>query len=200
MSVLNRLTLTVAAAAIALAVSKPGLAETNILFILDGSNSMWGQVAGVAKIKTAQDVLTDLMVNLPKDTKVGLMVYGHRSSESCDDIELLSSIGADQPAELVNKIRSIRPTGKAPIANALLGSRTAFSTLDGQNNHVVLISDGIETCGVTFARRPVPSPMRASNRAYTSSVSMLAPRSRHSSSAFPEWATASTSAPPMPAS
>ena len=147
MPILNRLTLTAAAAAIALAVPKPGLAETNMLFILDGSNSMWGQVEGKAKIKTAQDVLADLIADLPKDTKVELMVYGHRSRESCDDIEILSSIGADGPAELVKKIRSIQPTGKTPIANALFGSMIAFSKLEGQNNHVVLISDGIETCG-----------------------------------------------------
>jgi len=150
MPILSRLTMTAAAAAaaaIALAVPKPGFAETNMLFILDGSNSMWGQVEGVAKIKTAQDVLADLVADLPKDTKVGLMVYGHRSRESCDDIEILSSIGADGPAELVKKIRSIQPTGKTPIANALFGSLIAFSKFEGQNNHVVLISDGIETCG-----------------------------------------------------
>ena len=147
MPILNRLTMTAAATAIALAVPKLGFAETNMLFILDGSNSMWGQVEGVAKIKTAQDVLADLVADLPKDTKVGLMVYGHRSRESCDDIEILSSIGADGPAELVKKIRSIQPTGKTPIANALFGSLIAFSKFEGQNNHVVLISDGIETCG-----------------------------------------------------
>ena len=73
MPILNRLTLTAAAAAIALAVPKPGLAETNMLFILDGSNSMWGQVEGKAKIKTAQDVLADLIADLPKDTKVELI-------------------------------------------------------------------------------------------------------------------------------
>ena len=147
MPILKRFTMTAAAAAIALAVPRPGLAETNMLFILDGSNSMWGQVEGVAKIKTAQDVLADLVADLPKDTKVGLMVYGHRSRESCDDIEILSSIGQDTPAELVKKIRSIQPTGKTPIANALFGSLIAFSKFEGQNNHVVLISDGIETCG-----------------------------------------------------
>ncbi|MFQ5619014.1 MAG: VWA domain-containing protein [Rhodospirillales bacterium] len=118
-----------------------------MLFILDGSNSMWGRVEGQAKIKTAQDVLASLMADLPKDTKVGLMVYGHRSKVSCDDIELLSPIGADGPAKLVEKIRSIQPTGKTPIANALFGSLIAFSKFEGQNNHVVLISDGIETCG-----------------------------------------------------
>ncbi len=42
MPILNRLTMTAAATAIALAVPKPGFAETNMLFILDGSNSMCG--------------------------------------------------------------------------------------------------------------------------------------------------------------
>lgn len=121
-------------------------AVTNMLFILDGSNSMWGQIDGQTKIKAAQDVLTNLLTDLPEDTKVGLMVYGHRDKSSCDDIQLISALGADSPEALSQKIKTLQPTGKTPIAGALHASLQAFAEKEGQNNNVVLISDGVETC------------------------------------------------------
>lgn len=122
------------------------VADTNMLFILDGSNSMWGQVDGVAKIVTAKDVLGKLMTDLPPETKAGLMAYGHRTAD-CTDVEVLSSFGTDSTAELVNKLNTITPKGKTPIGYSLLKAGRLFEGLKNQNNHVVLISDGIETCG-----------------------------------------------------
>jgi len=133
---LHNLVFMLAVAAIAAAVPGAAKAKTNLLFILDASNSMWGQVEGKPKIESAQR-------DLPQDTKVGLMVYGHRREDSCDDIELLTTIGADEPTALVKKIENLQPKGKTPIARSVV----AFSKLEGQNNHVVLISDGMETCG-----------------------------------------------------
>lgn len=51
---------------------------SDLLFVLDGSGSMWGQVDGVAKITTAKQALTGLIGDLPAQTNVGLMAYGHR--------------------------------------------------------------------------------------------------------------------------
>ncbi len=139
--------LSTAAALLALAVSPGGArGETNMLFILDGSNSMWGQIEGVPKITTAQDVLATLLDDLPKDTKVGLMVYGHLDKSSCTDIELLSPIGGDSAETLAAKVKGVKPKGKTPIAGALAASAAAFAQTIGQNNNVVLISDGLETC------------------------------------------------------
>ena len=132
--------------ACSVAVATPAWAQSNLLFILDGSNSMWGQVDGVAKIETAKEVLVDLLGNLPPDTKVGLMAYGHRSKEDCSDVEILSPIGAKDPAALASDLQSIVPKGKTPIAFALEMSFDAFADAEA-NNSVVLISDGIETCG-----------------------------------------------------
>jgi Ca-activated chloride channel family protein len=120
-------------------------AETNLLFILDASGSMWGQIEGVAKIQTAKDVLADLLADLPPDTRVGFMAYGHNEEGACDDIELISGIGTESTAALIKKIRAITPKGKTPIAGALAASATAFSDPNA-NNNVVLISDGVETC------------------------------------------------------
>jgi hypothetical protein len=127
-------------------VSVPAPARTNMLFILDGSNSMWGQVEGVAKIDTAKDVLAKLVSDLPPDTQVGLMAYGHRVEGDCQDVQTVAAIGAESAASITGKLRAITPTGKTPIAYALQESIGEFASLSEENNHVILISDGVETC------------------------------------------------------
>ncbi len=125
----------------------PLFASTNILFILDGSGSMWGQVDGVSKIDTSKQVLKELLNELPKDTNVGLMAYGHRSEGDCKDVELLVPIGPNAPDEVAISITSIQPMGKTPLTYSLERSQSLFASLKGQNNNIVLVSDGKETCG-----------------------------------------------------
>jgi len=126
--------------------SSRGNAESNMLFILDASGSMWGQVDGTAKIETAKNVLGTLLKDLPADTKVGLMTYGHREEGDCKDVETLSSIGSDDLATVKDKLYSIVPKGKTPISYSLTQTISEFKNISGENNYVVLISDGIETC------------------------------------------------------
>lgn len=138
---------TVIAGVMSLTTPTFGSAGSNMLFILDGSNSMWGQVDGVAKIETAKDVLGGFLSDLQPSTKVGLMAYGHRVSGDCTDVEALAGVGL-VPAAAINEIvQAIVPTGKTPIAYSLQQSAASFSGLKEENNHVVIISDGIETCG-----------------------------------------------------
>ncbi|MEM9107411.1 MAG: VWA domain-containing protein, partial [Pseudomonadota bacterium] len=121
-------------------------AAGNLLFIVDGSNSMWGQVNGTAKIQTAKDVLSDMLSDLPADTSVGLMAYGHRVEDDCTDVEILASIGDQSTQSIAEAVKSITPRGKTPIAHSIKKSAANFSGMEGQNNQVVLISDGIESC------------------------------------------------------
>jgi hypothetical protein len=127
--------------------SYPSLASTNVLFILDGSGSMWGQVEGVPKITIAKKAMTALLKDLPRDTKIGLMAYGHRTEGDCKDVELLAGIGAHDPNRLAARLAPIMPMGKTPLAYSLEQSLPYFSPFKGQNNFVILVSDGIETCG-----------------------------------------------------
>ena len=120
-------------------------AATNLLFIVDASNSMWGQIAGTAKIETAKSTLDKLLTEIPVDSNVGLMAYGHRQKDDCKDVELMQPVGPIKLAALKKSLDSLTPTGKTPIANALQQSAAAFSE-DTTQRSVVLISDGIETC------------------------------------------------------
>ncbi|NER84526.1 MAG: VWA domain-containing protein, partial [Leptolyngbya sp. SIO1D8] len=127
------------------AAALPATAATNVVYILDASNSMWGQIEGTAKIETAREVMGDLLGNVTDGTTVGLLAYGHRSEGACDDIEVLSGLGAETPEALVAKLTELKPKGKTPIAAALKAAGDVFPTNDA-NNNVILISDGIETC------------------------------------------------------
>jgi len=125
----------------------PCLASSNILFILDSSGSMWGKVDNVAKVTTAKKVLTGLLRDLPRDTNVGLMAYGHRKKEDCKDVELLAPMGTNDPAKLAAHVESLQPKGKTPLSYSLEQSLPLFASLKGQSNSIVLVSDGKETCG-----------------------------------------------------
>ena len=127
------------------------LATSNIVFILDASGSMNGNIGNETKMTAAKRVLSDLLNELPADAQVGLMAYGHTVSKekagACEDIAILSPIGQETPQALAQKVNALQPMGMTPIASSLIKSVEAFKGVQGGNNHVVLISDGLETCG-----------------------------------------------------
>ena len=135
----------ISAITVALLMSSPAQGAANLLFILDSSNSMWGQVNGVAKIETAKSALTSLITDLPPETRVGFMAYGHRRSGDCGDVELLTPVAEGSAEEIIGELAALTPKGKTPIATSLEASAAAFEGLEGPKS-VVLISDGIETC------------------------------------------------------
>lgn len=122
-------------------------AASDILFILDGSGSMWGQIDATAKIETAKNTMAGLLDSTPADARIGLMTYGTTSKKSCTDVIVLNPVGADRNA-IKQSVAALKPLGKTPIDLALtMGVKTLADTepADTQKS-VVLISDGIETC------------------------------------------------------
>jgi Ca-activated chloride channel family protein len=124
----------------------PALASENLLFILDASGSMWGKVDNSFKIETAKNALVTLVSDLPADTKVGLMVYGHREKTSCADVEMLLPVGHANASSIREALSGVKPLGKTPIAYSLEQTADQFIGLENDANNVVLISDGVETC------------------------------------------------------
>jgi hypothetical protein len=123
--------------------------DANVLFILDGSGSMWGRMKEtgkeVEKIVIAKDTMSDLVQDLPKSFTLGLMVYGHRRKGDCDDIELLSPLGQSDPATIIQQIQSIKPKGKTPITKSIQLAAQQLEEIEEETT-IVLVSDGKETC------------------------------------------------------
>jgi hypothetical protein len=128
---------------------KPTLAESTkatILFILDGSGSMWAKIDNKEKITIAKGVLIQLIEELPEAVHIGLEVYGHRREGDCNDIEMLVPVDEGNKDLLREKIQSINPRGKTPITESI---RLAAKHIEGRKEEtmIVLVSDGNETCG-----------------------------------------------------
>jgi Mg-chelatase subunit ChlD len=134
-------------APLGLSVSAMAAAPSDILFILDGSGSMWGQVDGVAKIETAKTALGKLLDEVPADARLGLITYGNHDEKSCSDVSYANPLGADR-REIKATVDQLQPLGKTPIDMALdLGLRKLAETEPNDiKKSMVLISDGIETC------------------------------------------------------
>lgn len=125
--------------------------QNNVIFVLDGSNSMWGQIDGTAKISIAKDVMTDLITDWDESVPAGLMIYGHRRKGDCQDIETVALPGQADRQTLISKVQSIKPRGKTPITLSLLTAKAELllhnmSKFPRPKNTLVLVSDGLETC------------------------------------------------------
>lgn len=117
----------------------------NIIFILDASGSMWGQVEGKAKIVIAKEVLTDLIHNLPNDARVGLVAYGHRREGDCSDVEELIPLSFIEKDKLVETLQSLNPKGKTPITLSVQKTVEKLKEMEDETT-IILVSDGKETC------------------------------------------------------
>lgn len=128
------------------ATAQPETSGGALLLILDASGSMWGQIDGENKIVIARKVLGDLVAGLPETVEVGLVAYGHRREGDCADVETVAPFGPLDRAKLTSTIDAISPKGKTPITTSV--SR-AFDLVEarGGGATVILVSDGLETCG-----------------------------------------------------
>ncbi len=120
-------------------------AEASVIFILDGSGSMWEQIEGRTKIEIAREVIYDILKSLDADENIGLVVYGHRRKGDCNDIETLIPPGKLDLVRFRQAVNSVVPKGKTPLTAAV---RKAAEDLrfNEEKATVILISDGMETC------------------------------------------------------
>jgi Ca-activated chloride channel family protein len=120
-------------------------AEERAIIVLDASGSMWGQIDGTPKISIARQVLGDVLGQVPRETSIGLMAYGHREKGNCADIELLIGPAPAAAAEIVGTANELNPKGKTPLSDAVRQAAEALKYSESKST-VILITDGLETC------------------------------------------------------
>lgn len=116
-----------------------------VMFILDGSGSMWGEAGSQTKIEAAREVMKKVVPELPPEIQVGLTSYGHRRKADCADIEILIPIGSSSRVDLLKKVDSINPKGMTPIADSIKMVADKLRSAETETT-IVLVSDGEETC------------------------------------------------------
>ena len=127
--------------------SKPaGASAAHLVFILDASGSMWGRVDGTPKIDIAKEVLTDLVKDLPEESVVGLVAYGHRRKGDCSDVEELIPPGRLDKDRMIRTVQGLSPKGKTPITLSVRKTVDRIRHVE-EKTTIILVSDGRETCG-----------------------------------------------------
>jgi len=142
---LKRLTIASLVAASFTGAAAQEMPYPDTIIVLDVSNSMWGQIDGVAKILIAREVIGDLVTDLQEDIDFGLVAYGHRAKADCGDIETVVPVGELDPAGFKQAVNGLLPQGRTPLTAAV---RLAAEQLDytTRSARIVLVSDGVESC------------------------------------------------------
>ncbi len=126
-----------------------------VLIILDASYSMTepltpGVKNGESKMSVAKRTILQVLNRVPPSTNLGLRVYGARTDSAafaCRDSYLAVPIGANQRYRISSALSSIQPKGATPISHSLIeATEDDFLNRPGKKT-IILVSDGIETCG-----------------------------------------------------
>ena len=104
------------------------------------------QVGNEKKIDVAKKVMHEIVPQLPVDAAVGLTVYGHRRQGDCSDIETVFVAGQSDRRAILQQVDRMKPVGKTPLARSLLQVSSGIKLKDAETT-IVLVSDGIDTCG-----------------------------------------------------
>ncbi len=125
----------------------PVQTSPNLEIILDASGSMLAKIGDNVKIDVAHNSLNTLVQSLPDNTNIALRTYGRQRTDDCSDLELVTPFAPLERANLMEKIRSIRPVSlsRTPMEQSI---REVAQDVNGITNDVlvILVSDGDETC------------------------------------------------------
>lgn len=115
-----------------------------LVHVSSGTN----EVAGSAMSKSAivKRGVTQFLHHLPESTVVGLRGsrHGRRVCASSDQIRPPTSLGPDEAAQIAAQLDQMSLRGDMPLAPALEAAAADLGPLGGQ---VILITDGVDTCG-----------------------------------------------------
>ncbi len=125
------------------------LEDKSVEIVVDASRSMWGRLDGEPKMSVAKEILWEVSHWFPQDLDLALRAYGSTSpseSADCGDSALLVPFADENRGSIRAAIDGLRPLGQTPIAYALQQAGRDFGTRN-DDRAVVLVTDGIESCG-----------------------------------------------------
>jgi hypothetical protein len=131
-----------------------GLANFNVVVILDSSGSMAEKIDDVSKSDIAKKSIADFFAKMPQGVNTGLVVYGHKGSNStadkelsCKGIEEVVRLGNNNYSSIISSMNAFSPKGWTPIAGSIDFAKNIFQKSgEGNKNYLILLSDGGESC------------------------------------------------------
>ena len=118
-----------------------------VMLVVDTSGSMGeDDGTGVAKIDGAREALLDLLSVLPTDSHVGLRTYPGPSG-GCDTGTLAFAPQQRRPDRMAAEVNALTANGDTPTAEALEAAGDDLRSAGYTSATLVLVSDGLSTCG-----------------------------------------------------
>ena len=97
-----------------------------VILVMDASGSMRGKINGQSKMAIAKEVVAKVVGTWKPEDELGLVVYGHRDKNSCEDIETVIEPGVLDSAAFINRVEALVPKGKTPMTQAVLQAADAL--------------------------------------------------------------------------
>ena len=118
------------------------------MIVFDGSGSMsetsYGQ-QGEPRIVAARRAVREVMPQIARFRRLGLIIYGPGATEGCRSIDTRFPPVANAAGRIIAEIDQLAPSGNTPLTAAV---DQAAEVLDhrARPGAIVLITDGAETC------------------------------------------------------
>ena len=124
--------------------------NSQIIFIVDFSNSMNEFIGNKSKLDMARDTIAEILPKIPADVRIGLRVYGHKSGftylQGCQASKLVVPLSRGNYREVLQGLYSNNAVGWTPITYSLKQSiNNDFIGTTGKK-HIILLTDGGENC------------------------------------------------------
>ena len=129
---------------IQIGMSAAAFAENNAVVVIDHSSSMWTAIGGTPKIVVARDMLKSLIEEHEGKLNLGLLAFGSKKANSCDDIETMKPIGAIDPKAYAQVLEGSKPKGTAAVAGSLAAANAMFKGPGARS--IIMILDGPDNC------------------------------------------------------
>ncbi len=134
--------------------------DEEILFILDYSNSMNGRMGYTSKLILIIDLIRKILNKTDNNVKIGLRIFGFSGNsyiaqnleslyekEICSSSELIAPVKSNNKDYILNSLGRYASRGASPIGFSLRSAIKNDFSLSAKTKHIILITDGIETCG-----------------------------------------------------
>jgi len=124
--------------------------DSQILFIVDFSNSMNDAIGNRSKVEMARSTLAEILPKIPKNVKTGLRVYGHKAGftylQGCQASSLTVPLAQGNYQTILGSLYATNATGWTPITYSLKQAiNKDFAGTTGKK-HIILLTDGGENC------------------------------------------------------
>lgn len=121
----------------------------NLLIVFDASGSMTSAFDGSTRIDVAKSTISDVVNSLDPSALVGIRALAYQNkpakADACVNTSLIQPFTTDH-SSVVSAVNSLQAVGAyTPLAYALKQAAGDFTA--GQNNVLILMTDGLENCG-----------------------------------------------------